>query len=59
METAAARAERYHNKAEEVRILAERMKSPEARQIFIRIAADYLEMALAMERMAAGDTRRS
>lgn len=49
----ARRAEIYRNKAKEMSRIAGRMHTPEAKRIFISIAADYLEMAQMMERMAA------
>lgn len=53
MENDAARARRYRDKAEELQRLAFQMSSNEARQMFIEMAADYLEMAARIERLAA------
>jgi len=56
MDDYARRAENYRNKAEELRILAERMAGQEARAMMLGIAADYLQMAQTLERL--GDTRQ-
>jgi hypothetical protein len=40
-----ARAEHYRNKAEEVRMIAESMKSTETKLILMDVAADYLMLA--------------
>jgi saccharopine dehydrogenase-like NADP-dependent oxidoreductase len=54
MEDAKTKAQKYRSKAEEIRMIAERMSSVEARRIFMTLAADYLEMAQTIEQMAAG-----
>jgi hypothetical protein len=48
----ADRAESYRNKAEEIASAAENMRSAETRQMLLDIAADYLQMAQTLERLA-------
>ena len=48
----AHRAEAYRNKAEEISIEAEKLRNAETRQILLDIAADYLQMAQTLERLA-------
>jgi hypothetical protein len=45
MESPACRAERYRNKAEEVRMIAESMKDSTAIRMLMMVAQDYLAMA--------------
>jgi hypothetical protein len=49
----AHRAESYRNKAEEISTEAEKLRNAETRQILLDIAADYLQMAHTLERLAA------
>jgi len=46
----AAKAMRYRNKSEEVRIIAEQMRSPQARRFLLGVADDYVLLAEAAER---------
>jgi hypothetical protein len=46
----AIRAERYRNKAEEVRLISETMKDKTAKRMLMTVAQDYLAMADMLER---------
>jgi hypothetical protein len=52
MASAAERAQGYRNKAEEVRIIAESMKTEEAKTILLSVAQDYLAMAAMLDHAA-------
>jgi hypothetical protein len=42
----------YLTRAEELRAVAERMSSPEARELLLNIAQDYVRLAKALEKRA-------
>ena len=46
---------RYRNKSEEVRTIAEEMRSVETKQFLAGVAADYDMLARALERMEIAD----
>ncbi|HEX5280101.1 MAG TPA: hypothetical protein VFW28_08475 [Micropepsaceae bacterium] len=48
----AERAARYRNRAEEMRAVAEAMASRQARDVLLKIADDYDEMAAGYETMS-------
>lgn len=52
MRDRAERAEHYRNKAEETRIIAESMKSTEAKEFLIGVSADYDMLARLLQHMA-------
>ena len=47
-----SRARRYREKAKECRAMADEMSTPDCKQILIDVAADYLQMAQTLERLA-------
>ena len=53
MENALARAARYRTKARDARTIAETHKDGATKEILVGVAADYLHMADALERMEA------
>jgi len=53
MDRVASRAKYYREKAEELQQLVPKMSSKEAKKSFTKMAADYLEMAAKLERLAA------
>ena len=58
MDTLAGDAEKiaaYLKRAEELRAVAERMTSPEARELLLNIAQDYARLAKALERKPGKD----
>lgn len=57
MEQDEERAERYRTKAEEVRVVADKMTDPEVQKTLIGVAADYLAMAKMLDRMAESNRR--
>jgi hypothetical protein len=48
-------AKRYHQRAEEVRVIADGMTDPTNRKVLLAIAADYERMAFSMERIDQTD----
>ena len=59
MENALARAARYRTKAHEARIIAETNKDLATKEMLVGVAADYLHMADALERMEARNAPRA
>ena len=53
MENVLARAARYRTKAHEARVIAENQKDARTKDTLLGVAADYLHMADALERMEA------
>ena len=51
MEDVRPRAEKYRNKAEELRAIAPSLRSLGARQLFLEMATDYIHMAEMLERL--------
>jgi hypothetical protein len=47
-----AKADRYRQRAEEVRVIADGMSNPETYRTLMKVSEDYLDMAATMERIA-------